>query len=167
MTDVPVPPPHALPPRGLAVPPGPPHPPAGRPRIWQAALLFLAFGLLAAGSCAAFLMNAGARNADALALVFAATVPIAAAALTLLLFRIVRRRYAESWPTLGQCLLIGVAGAVLAAGGCGVWAATMEAAFPVSMLFGAAFVLGLAFAVGAGELFLIALGRLIFGYSKR
>jgi hypothetical protein len=168
MTDTSLPPP-ASPTPPLAVPPGPQAPPVGRPRIWQAAVVFLAFGLIAGGSCAAFLWKPGAQSADPLAFVFLLTVPIAAAALTLLVFRIVRRRRAESWPTLGQCLLIGVAGAVLSVGGCGVWAVTMEepAFLPVSFVFGAGFVVGLALAVGAAELFFVALARVIFGFSKR
>jgi hypothetical protein len=137
----------------------------GRPRIWQAALVFLAFGLIAGGSCAAFLLKPGAPSSEPLGFLFVATVPLAAAAFTLLAFRIWRRRHAEAWPSLGQCLLIGVAGVVLSVGGCGVWAATMEQStlLPVSLVFGAGFVIGLALAVGAAELFVVALGRVIFG----
>ena len=58
MTDTPdQPPPVTLPP--VTVPPGTP---AGRPRIWQVAVLFVAFGIVAGGSCAAFLGEVTGRG---------------------------------------------------------------------------------------------------------
>ena len=168
MTDTPdLPPaPPAAPPAG---PPSlPPGAPAGRPRIWQAALLFAAFGLLAGGSCAAFLSGNVGRSStanDLWSLLFVASLPVAAGAFTLLVFRVWRRRVAESWPSLGQAALLGLAGTALAVGGCGGWAMTMEASalLPLAFTLGAAFVAGLALAIGAGELFAIALFRLMAG----
>ena len=61
--DLPPPTPAGLPPVPDASASLPPSTPASRPRIWQAALLFVAFGLLAGGSCAAFLSgNIGVRG---------------------------------------------------------------------------------------------------------
>jgi hypothetical protein len=144
----------------LAVPPSAAAP-AGRPRIWQAAALFLAFGLIAGGSCAAFMNKPNAAGADALSLLFVATVPFAAGAFTLLVFRLWRRRTAEHWPSLLQCTLISVAGLVLAVGGCGGWLATLEAPGLMPIALGAAFVVGLALLTGAIELFAIGVARLI------
>ena len=171
MTDTPDLPPAPTggsPPPPMTPPHVPPGTPAGRPRIWQAGVLFLAFGVIAGGSCAAFLggMTTGARGmGDLWSLVFMASVPFAAGAFALLVFRLWRRRVAESWPSLGQAALMGLAGAVLAVGGCGGWVMTMEAAtlLPIAFTLGAAFVTGLALALGAGELFAVALVRLIFG----
>jgi hypothetical protein len=170
MTDTPdLPPPASagLPPVPEASPALPPGTPAGRPRIWQAALLFAAFGLLAGGSCAAFLsgMSTHGTSSDAWSLLFVLATPFAAGAFALLLFRLWRRRVAEAWPSLGQAALMGLAGAGLAVGGCGGWAMTMEASalLPIAFTLGALFVAGLALAVGACELFAIALFRLIFG----
>lgn len=143
----------------------PPGTPAGRPRILQAALLFVAFGLVAGGSCAAFLGGVSLNGSvDLWSFLFVATVPLAAAAFALLVFRLWRRRFAEAWPSVGQALLMGVAGAVLAVGGCGGWAMTMEATeiWPIAMGLGALFVVGTALAGGAAELFGVAILRLIF-----
>jgi hypothetical protein len=125
--------------------------------------MFLAFGLLAGGSCAAFLNKPNGPGAEALSMLFLLSVPFAAASFSLLVFRIWRRRNAEHWPSLLQCILIGLAGAVLAAGGCGAWAATMDAPgmLPVSIPFGALFVIGVAFGVGSVALFAIGVLRLI------
>jgi hypothetical protein len=150
-------------------PPVPPGTPAGRPRIAQAALLFVAFGIIAGGSCAAFLGElAPGRSNDLWSFVFVASVPLAAGAFALLVFRLWRRRFAEAWPSVGQALLMGVAGAALAVGGCGGFAMTMEATalVPIAFGLGALFVLGVALAVGAGELFFIALARLIVSPRK-
>lgn len=149
----------------------PPGTPAGRPRIGQAALLFVAFGIIAGGSCAAFLSrmtNTPAGLSDLWSFLFVASVPFAAGAFALLVFRLWRRRFAESWPSVGQALLMGVAGAALAIGGCGGWLAIMEASeiWPIAMALGALFVLGLSLAVGAGELFLVGLARLILSPRK-
>ena len=159
MTEPPLPPPP--PPAPLPVPPSPAMP-VGRPRIWQAAAMFLAFGLLAGGSCAAFI-NANMRGADGFAALFLLSVPLAAAAFSLLVFRVWRRRTVEHWPSLVQCLVIGLAGVVLAVGGCGAWALTMDAPglMPVSIPFGALFVIGVAFGLGAVELFAVGVLRLI------
>jgi hypothetical protein len=170
MTDTPVPPPDPwvtppAPTPPLAVPPGTP---VGRPRIWQAALLLLAFGGLAAGSCAAFLSRPSGGSSDLWSFVFVATMPFAAGAFALLVFRLWRRRVAEAWPSVGQAALMALAGGFLAAGGCGGWAVTMDtsALVAISMVLGAAFVAGLALAVGGGELFFIALARLIVSPRK-
>jgi hypothetical protein len=146
----------------------PPGTPAGRPRIWQAVLLLAAFGGLAGGSCAAFLSgNIGhpSTATELWSLLFVASVPFAAGAFALLVFRLWRRRVAEAWPSLGQAALLGLAGAVLAVGGCGGWVMTMDATamLPFAFTLGVAFVAGTALAVGAGELLAIALFRLIFG----
>jgi len=174
MIDTPPPPPAPLPPPappgGLPVPPYarsgpptlPPGTPAGRPRIWQAVLLVAAFGGLAGGSCAAFMAAPNSPTADLWSFVFAASMPFGAAAFALLVFRLWRRRVAEAWPTLGQAMLLVLAGGVLAIGGCGGWAVTMETVWPIAMGLAAVFVLGTALAVGAGELFVIAIFRLIF-----
>jgi hypothetical protein len=173
MTESPDLPPSApiVPPSVPASPPTvPPGTPAGRPKIWQAALLFLAFGGIAGGSCAAFLagLSPGGGSADLWSFLFVASVPLAAGAFALLVFRLWRRRFAEAWPSVGQALLMGVAGAALAIGGCGGWAMTMEATalLPVAFGLGALFVLGLALAVGAGELFFVAVARLIVSPRK-
>ncbi len=75
-------------------------------------------------------------------------MPFAAGAFALLVFRLWRRRVAESWPSLGQAALMALAGAALAVGGCGGWAMTMEASalLPIAFTLGAAFVAG----TGAG-----------------
>jgi hypothetical protein len=169
MTDTPdLPPaPAAPPPMPAPLPPIlPPGTPAGRPRIWQAAVLLLVFGLLAGGSCAAFLSGNLARSSgtnDLWSLLFVGSLPVAAGAFALLVFRVWRRRLAESWPTLGQAALLLLAGSVLAVGGCGGWAMTMAATalLPIAFALGAAFVAGIALAVGAVELFVIAFARLI------
>ena len=143
----------------------PPDTPAVRPRIWQAALLVVASGLIAGGSCATVLggFSSQGTSSDLWSLLFVLAVPFAAAALALLVFRLWRRRVAESWPSLGQAALMAVAGAVLAVGGCGGWAATMDVTglMPIAVALGAAFVLGTALVIGAGELFLIAMARLM------
>src|SRR5215218_1961424 len=159
MTETPDLPPPVIP-APLPTPIVPPGTPAGRPRLWQAVLLFAAFGGLAGGSCAAFLNHPSGGSSDAWSLLFVATVPFAAGAFALLVFRLWRRRLAEAWPSLGQAVLLGLAGCGLAVGGCGGWAATMQVA-PIGFALGAAFVAGTALAVGAGELFCIALARLI------
>jgi len=173
MTDTPDLPPG---PPGPPVPPMmpsslPPGTPAGRPRIWQAVVLFVAFGVIAGGSCAAFLSgNIGRASAgqDLWAFLFLASVPFAAGAFALLVFRLWRRRVAESWPSLGQAALMALAGAALGVGGCGGWLMTMEASalLPIAFTLGAAFVAGTALAVGAGELFLIAVARLMVAPRK-
>jgi hypothetical protein len=155
------------PPSTPAPPPSPlpPGVPPGRPSILQAALLFVAFGILAGGSCAAFLggLSPGRSN-DLWSFLFIASVPLAAGSFALLVFRLWRRRVGEAWPSVGQALLMGVAGAVLAAGGCGGFTMTMEgtALLPIAFGLGAAFVAGTALAVGAAELFGVAILRLIF-----
>ncbi len=142
--------------------------PAGRPRIWQAALLLLAFGGVAGGSCAAFLDRPNGGSADAWSLVFVATIPFAAGAFALLVFRLWRQRIPEAWPSLGQAALLLAAGTGLAIGGCGGFAVASNASeiWPVAMVLGAAFVAGTALAVGAGELFFVALARLILSPRK-
>jgi hypothetical protein len=173
MTDTPDLPP--LGPAGLPVPPVtpsslPPGTPAGRPRIWQTALLFIALGLLAGGSCAGFFsrLSGHGGTGDLWAFLFVVSVPFAAGAFALLVFRLWRRRVAESWPSLGQAALMALAGAVLAVGGCGGWLMTMEASalLPIAFTLGAVFVAGLALAIGAGELFLIAVARLMVAPRK-
>jgi hypothetical protein len=158
MTDTP---PRPTPPVPPAVPPGAS---AGQPRRRQAALLLHAFCGLAGGSCAAFLAKPSGGIADLWSLLFVASMPFAAGAFALLVFRLWRRRAAEAWPSLVQAVLMAIAGGVLAVGGCGGWAATMDASaiWPIAMALGAVFVIGVALAVGAGELFLIGIGRLIF-----
>jgi hypothetical protein len=156
-TDPAGPPPPSLPP---SIPAGAP---SGRPSLWQAGLIFLAAGLTAGGACAGFASAGGRGGSDALAFLFIASVPVAAGAFALLVFRLWRRRAREAWPSLAQCLLMAVAGVVLGVGGCGGWAATMDtsALWPIAVALGAAFVIGAAFVVGAGELFLIGIVRLI------
>ncbi|MEO5819148.1 MAG: hypothetical protein ABIT71_01470 [Vicinamibacteraceae bacterium] len=178
MTDTPASPPPApieppvtpVGPPPVSFPPSlPPGTPAGRPRIAQAALLFVAFGVIAGGSFAAFLGGfAPAGSNDLWSLLFVLSVPLAAGAFALLVFRLWRRRFAEAWPSVGQALLMGLAGSALAIGGCGGWAATLEASeiWPVAMALGAVFVAGTALAVGAGELFFVALARLIVSPRK-
>jgi len=166
MTETPDLPPPPVTPASL-----PPGTPAGRPRIWQAALLLLALGSLAGGSCAAFLSgNIGHPSAttELWSLLFVASVPFAAGAFALLVFRLWRRRQREDWPSVGQAVLMGIAGAVLAGGGCGGWAMTMDtsALMPVAVTLGAVFVAGLALAAGAVELFLVALARLMVAHRK-
>jgi hypothetical protein len=147
---------------GLPVPPATPS--AGRPSIWQALVLFLAFGALAGGSCAAFLQRPSGGSANLWTALFLLSVPLAAGAFTLLAFRLVRRRAGEAWPSVAQATLLMLAGAVLAAGGCGGWAVTMDSSFlvPVAVVLFVAFIVGLAIATGGVELFVVAIGRLIF-----
>jgi hypothetical protein len=164
MTDLPVPPQPAArfppPPGPPAVPPGAP---AGRPRVWQAALIFLALGSLAGGSCALFLQHPSGGSSDLYTLLFLLSIGPAAGAFALLVFRLWRRRHAEAWPSVAQAVLMAVAGGVLAAGGCGGWAFTMDtsALLPIAIGLFVVFVLGAAIAVGAGELFVISVFRLI------
>jgi hypothetical protein len=141
---------------------------AGRPRIWQAIVLLLAFGGLAGGSCAAFLTRPNGGSAGVWSFLFAVSVPLAAGAFALLVFRLWRRRIPEAWPSLGQAALLLAAGTGLAIGGCGGFAAASSAVevWPVALVLGAAFVAGTALAVGAGELFFIALARLIVSPRK-
>lgn len=163
--------PPPAPPSTPAVPSSlPPGTPVGRPRIAQAALLFVAFGIIAGGSCAAFLGGFSSRgtSSDVWSFLFVASVPFAAGAFALLVFRLWRRRFSEAWPSVGQALLMGVAGAGLAIGGCGGFTMTMEGAalLPIAFGLGAAFVAGTALAIGAGELFLVGLARLILSPRK-
>jgi hypothetical protein len=162
MTDTPVQPPFPLPPGVPALPPGEP---AGVPSIWQAALIFVAFGLVAGGACATFLQDPNSDRSSGLwATLFIGSVPLAAGAFTLLVFRLWRRRQREAWPSVAQAVLMGVAGAVLAGGGCGGWAMTMETSgvlIAIQVVLFALFVVGLMFAIGAGELFVISIFRLI------
>jgi len=148
----------------------PPGTPARRPRIWQAALLFVACGALAGGSCTASLggLSGHTDTGDLWPFLFIVSTPVAAGAFALLVFRLWRRRAAESWPSLGQAALIALAGTVLTVGGCGGWAMTMDtsALQPVAFVLGGAFVLGMALVVGAGELFLIAMARLMVAARK-
>ena len=150
-----------------AVPPSlPAGEPAGYPSLWQAALIFVAAGVTAGGACAGFLSNLSGRGgSDGLAFLFFASLPFAAGAFALLVFRLWRRRAREAWPSVAQCMLMAVAGVGLGIGGCGGWAATMDtsAMWPIAAVLGAVFIAGAAIAVGAGELFLVAIVRLIMG----
>jgi len=166
MTDLPVPPQN--PAGGFPPPPGPPTvppgTPAGRPRIWQAALIFLALGSAAGGSCALFLQHPSGASSDLYSILFLLTIAPAAGAFALLVFRLWRRRQAEAWPSVAQAVLMAIAGSVLAAGGCGGWAIMVDtsALLPLGIALFVLFVVGLAFAVGAGELFVVGVIRLIF-----
>jgi hypothetical protein len=158
MTDFPSPPgtpPSPLPP---SIPAGAP---GGHPTLWRPALLFLAAGVTA-GACAVY-SGLGGSAGDALALLSVATAPIAAGAFVLLAFRLWRRRAREAWPSLAQCLLIAVAGVVLGVGGCGGFLLTLDAssAGTLSVVLGGVFVVGAAIVLGAGELLLIGIVRLI------
>jgi hypothetical protein len=150
-------------PAGTPPPSLPADTPAGYPSHWQAALIFVAAGLTAGGACAGFVSSGGRGGSEPFAFLFIASLPIAAGAFALLVFRLWRRRAREAWPSLAQCLLMAVAGVVLGIGGCGGWAATMDtsAMWPIAMALAASFVVGVAIAVGAGELFLIGIARLI------
>jgi hypothetical protein len=151
----PGPPPSPLPP---SIPAGAP---GGYPGLWQPALVFLTAGLTA-GAAAVF-SALGGDAADVLALLALPTAPIAAGALVLLVFRLWRRRVREAWPSLAQCLLIAVAGVVLGVGGCGGFLLTLDAssAGTLSVVLGGVFVVGAAIVLGAGELLLIGIVRLI------
>jgi hypothetical protein len=159
MTDLPVPPHFPAPPGAPIVPPGSA---VGRPGIWQTALIVLALGTVAGGSCAVFLQKPTGGSSDLYAFLFFASVIPAAGAIVLLVFRLWRRRQREAWPSVAQAVLMAVAGAVLAGGGCGGWAMTMEAFVPLAIALFVLFVVGLVVAVGAGELFVISVCRLIF-----
>src|SRR4051812_36270160 len=113
--DLPPPSPTAPPPVTDAPASRPPGTPAGRPRIWQAAVLFVACGALAGGSCTAFLggVSSAQGAGDLWPFLFIASTPVAAGAFALLVFRLWRRRVAEAWPSVGQAVLMAVAGAVL------------------------------------------------------
>jgi hypothetical protein len=144
--------------------PVPPGEPTGRPSVWQAAVIFVALGLAAAGSCAAFLDQPSGGSSEAWSLVFVASVPLAAAALALLVFRLWRRRQREAWPSVAQAVLMALAGAILAGGGCGGWAMTVGVSvlLPLAVLLFVAFVVGLLVAIGAGELLVLSVFRLMF-----
>jgi hypothetical protein len=130
--------------------------------VWQAAVLFAALAAIAGGSCAGFVSNTSGPAGSVLAIVFAVTAPIAAGAFALLLFRIWRRQHAEAWPSVGQAVLMIVAGGGLAFGGCGGFAAMNEALWPMAVALGVLFVLGMALATGAAELLVVSIARLIF-----
>src|SRR5215203_5484761 len=100
MTDTPDLPPSTRPAASSMPPSLPPGTRAGRPRIWQAALLFAACGGVAGGSCAAFLggMSSQGTSSDVWSLLFVLATPFAAGAFALLVFRLWRRRLAEAWP---------------------------------------------------------------------
>ena len=151
MTDTPALPPTPLPPSL------PQEARADQPRIWLAALLFVAFGTVAGGSCVA------SESSNLWVLLFILSMPLASGAFALFVFRLWRRRVAESWPSLGQAALLALAGAGLAVGGCGGLAMTIDASalLPIAVGLGAVFVLGTALVIGAGELFLIAIARLM------
>jgi hypothetical protein len=138
--------------------------PAGRPRVWQAALIFLALGSVAGGSCALFMQHPSGASSDLYTALFLLTIGPAAGAFALLVFRLWRRRQREAWPSVAQTVLMGIAGGVLAAGGCGGWAVLADTSLllPLAIALFVVFVLGLAFAIGAGELFVISVFRLIF-----
>ena len=157
MTEFPPPPgpPPVLPP---SIPAGAP---GGYPGLWQPALLFLAAGLTAVASGVYSELGGGAG--DALALLALATAPIAAGALVLLVFRLWRRRAREAWPSVVQCLLLGVGGVALGIGGCGGFLLTLDAssAGATSVVLAGVFVVGAAVALGAGELLVIGIFRLI------
>lgn len=143
----------------------PPGVPTGRPSVWQAALIFAALGLVAAGSCAAFLQQGpSAASSDLWANLFIVSVFPAAGAFVLLGFRLWRRRAREAWPSVAQAALIGVAASVLAAGGCGgfVMMSNASVLLPLAGALFVVFVVGLVVALGAGELFLISVFRLMF-----
>ena len=150
-------------PAGTPPPSLPADTPAGYPSLWQAALIFVAAGVTAGGACAGFVSSGGRGGSEPFAFLFFASLPFAAGAFALLVFRLWRRRAREAWPSLAQCLLMAVAGVVLGIGGCGGWAATMDtsAMWPIAMALAASFVVGVAIAVGAGELFLIGIARLV------
>jgi len=145
---------------------------AGGPAIRQLVVLFVSFGVIAGSSCAAFAVVSGDGARSKMtgvlaALLFAASMPVAAGAFALLVFRLWRRRVVEAWPSLEQAGLIAIAGAGLAFGGCGGFAMTSDATLllPIAITFGAVFVAGLALAVGGGELGAMAMLRLIFRRS--
>ena len=110
-------------------------------------MLFVAFGVLAGGSCAAFLSGNIGRPSTASelwAFLFVASVPFAAGAFALLVFRLWRRRVAESWPSLGQAALMALGGR--RAGRRRVRRVGDDdgasALLPIAFTLGAAFVLG-------------------------
>ena len=145
---------------------------AGGPAIRQLVVLFVSFGVIAGSSCAAFAVVSGDGARSKMtgvlaALLFAASMPVAAGAFALLVFRLWGRRDAEAWPSLEQAGLMAIAGAGLAFGGCGGFAMTSDATLllPIAITFGAVFVAGLALAVGGGELGAMAMLRLIFRRS--
>ena len=119
MTDTPDLPPATS--AGLPVPPMtppslPPGTPAGRPRIWQAAAavrrLRPAWPAARAPRSCRRRPHARSAPSDLWAFLFVASMPFAAGAFALLVFRLWRRRVAEAWPSLGQAALMGLAGAV-------------------------------------------------------
>ncbi|MFI5078881.1 MAG: hypothetical protein ACHQRO_16140 [Vicinamibacteria bacterium] len=77
-------------------------------RIWHLALIAAAFGTIAAGSCAEFLVHAPNPASDLYAIAFALSGVLAGGPLVLLGFRLrVARR--EAWPGIRQMLLFGTA----------------------------------------------------------
>ncbi len=97
--------------------------PAGRPRVWQAALIAVAFGIVAAGSCAEFERRfmRPSRDPEGIAnffavLFFASLVPTSCA-LLLTVFRVSRRRQREAWPSSRLTLPLSLSGTLIAAGG--------------------------------------------------
>ena len=174
MTDTPdLPPPASA---GLPVPPMtppslPPGTPAGRPRIWQAVAAVRRVrrpGRRLVRRVPVRRLGHAGRGQELWSFLFVASMPFAAGAFALLVFRLWRRRVAESWPSLGQAALMGLAGAGLAVGGCGGWADDdgrhRAPADRVRARRGVR--RRAALALGAGELFLIAIARLMVAPRK-
>jgi hypothetical protein len=156
-------PPPSTPPR---LPPSPPvGTPLAYPPVWQAALLLAGAGLAGATAFNGFIVRAAEqrRGTHALAFLSIASVAVAAGAFVLLAFRVWPRRVRKAWPSLAQCLLIAAAAAGLAIGACGGWSAIPDRrlVWPLTAALAAAFVAGAAVTIGAGELFVIVIVRLI------
>ncbi len=77
-------------------------------RIWHLALMAAAFGTIAAGSCAEFVVHGPYPASDPYAIAFALSGVLAGGPLVLLAFRLPRARR-EAWPGIRQMLLFGTA----------------------------------------------------------
>ena len=77
-------------------------------RIWHLALIAGAFGTIAAGSCAGFLVHVARPDGDAFAIAFVLSGVLAGGPLVLLGYRQSAARR-EGWPGIRQMLLFGTA----------------------------------------------------------
>ena len=77
-------------------------------RIWHLALIAAAFGTIAAGSCAEFVVHGPFPASDPYAIAFIVSGVLAGGPLVLLGFRLPLARR-DAWPGIRQMLLLGAA----------------------------------------------------------
>lgn len=148
-----------------SAPPAPPGEPAGRPVIWQTALIAGAFAIVAAGSCQQFLYRVMRPSrgpewlVDVFALLFLAGMAAASGPLLLVVFRLWRRRQADSRTPAGLLARLCVAGIVLVTVGWIGIAWSLDEPWQRRLLkvalTSAVFVVGLILLVGSVELLVV------------